>query len=80
MGHADGLDCESLTREVLAGACAWQIGRPPTAENRLRAAFELLTQARERFYPVDAYLIDLCLVDPACRAGCCPRSSHAARR
>ncbi|MEJ7640036.1 MAG: hypothetical protein WKF75_19230 [Singulisphaera sp.] len=24
----------------------------------------MLTQARERFYPVDAYLIDLCLIDP----------------
>ena len=24
-----------------------------------------MTQARERFYPVDAYLLDLCLLDPA---------------
>ena len=31
-------------------------GDRPAATNRLRAAFELLTQARERFYPVDAYL------------------------
>ena len=29
----------------------------------------MLTQARERFYPVDAYLIDLCLLDPAMPAG-----------
>ena len=48
-----------------AGAHAWQAGDRPTAVNRLRAAFELLTQARERFYPVDAYLIDICLLDPA---------------
>jgi alpha-mannosidase len=65
MGHVDSLDVESLTREVLAGARAWQNGDWPAATNRLRAAFELLTQARERFYPVDAYILDLCLLDPA---------------
>ena len=69
MGHADELDHESLTRELLAGAHAWRIGDWPSAVNRLRAAFEVLTQARERFYPVDAYLIDLCLLDPAMPAG-----------
>jgi alpha-mannosidase len=69
MGHSDGLDHDSLTREVLAGATAWQNGDRPTATNRLRAAFELLTQARERFYPVDAYLIDICLLDPGMPAG-----------
>ncbi|HEV3163353.1 MAG TPA: glycosyl hydrolase family 38 [Isosphaeraceae bacterium] len=65
MGHIDALDHESLTREVLAGARVWQSGDWPAAGNRLRAAFELLTQARERFYPVDAYIIDLCLLDPS---------------
>jgi hypothetical protein len=69
MGHADCLDLENLSREVLAGAHAWQGGDSPAATNRLRAAFELLTQARERFYPVDAYLIDLCLIDPSTPAG-----------
>jgi len=69
MGHSDALDHESLHREVLAGADAWQTGDRPTALNRLRAGFELLTQARERFYPVDAYIIDLCLLDPAMPAG-----------
>ncbi len=65
MGHVDCLDVESLTRETLAGARAWRSGDHPAAVNRLRAAFELLTQARERFYPVDAYLVDLCLIDHA---------------
>jgi alpha-mannosidase len=69
MGHADLLDHDSLTRELLSGAHAWQIGDWAGATNRVRAAFEILTQARERFYPVDAYLIDLCLVDPAMAAG-----------
>lgn len=65
MGHAEGLDAESFARETLAGARAWAEGDESAATNRLRAAFELLTQARERFYPVDDYLIDLCLFDPS---------------
>jgi alpha-mannosidase len=65
MGHLDCLDTASLARETLAGARAWQSGDRTAAQSRLRAAFELLTQARERFYPVDAYLVDLCLLDPA---------------
>jgi alpha-mannosidase len=69
MGHSDGLDHENFTREVLAGARAWAACDHNTARNRLRAAFELLTQARERFYPVDAYLVDLCLLDPAMPGG-----------
>ncbi|HEX3447189.1 MAG TPA: hypothetical protein VHS97_02995, partial [Isosphaeraceae bacterium] len=69
MGHADALDHDSLTRELLAGAHHWQIGDWASAVNRLRAGFEVMTQARERFYPVDAYLLDLCLLDPAVPAG-----------
>ncbi|NQV26156.1 MAG: hypothetical protein HQ518_17510 [Rhodopirellula sp.] len=30
----------------------------------LRASFELLLEARERFFPVDCYLLDLCLLAP----------------
>ena len=63
MNHADGPDEESLAREVLQGARAWRDGDATGATNRLRAAFEILTQARERFYPVDAYFVDLCLLD-----------------
>jgi alpha-mannosidase len=63
MGHTDSLDETLFGREVLTGARAWRQGDAATATTRLRAAFELLTQARERFYPVDAYLIDLCLAD-----------------
>ena len=69
MGHADALDHDSLTRELLAGAHDWQKGDWASAVNRLRAGFEVMTQARERFYPVDAYLLDLCLLDPAVPAG-----------
>lgn len=63
MGHVDSLDVVSLSREVLAGARAWAAGDRTAASSRLRAAFELLTQARERFYPVDSYLLDVCLIE-----------------
>lgn len=69
MGHVDCLDHESLKREVLAGARAWREGDHATAKNRLRAAFELLTQARERFYPTDAYVVDLCLLNATTPVG-----------
>lgn len=69
MGHADTLDYVNLTRETIRGARAWRDGDAATASGHLRAAFELLTQARERFYPVEAYLIDICLLDASFPAG-----------
>ncbi len=80
MGHEGAINLEALTREVLTGADAWQACDRSTAINRLRAGFEVLTQARERFYPVDAYLIDLCLLDPAMPGGVLagPLGTHAA--
>ncbi len=69
MGHSQEVDRESLWRELAAGAHAWRLGDMPAAANRLRAGFEVLTQARERIYPVDAYLLDLCLVDPSMAGG-----------
>jgi alpha-mannosidase len=79
MGHVDCLDTASLTREVLAGAQAWVAGDFSAAASRLRASFELLTQARERFYPVDSYVVDLCLLDPSLPSGALaePLSSRA---
>ena len=65
MGHVDTLSRSSLLREATHGARAWASGDETAAENHLRAAFELLAQARERFYPMDGYLIDFCLLDPA---------------
>ena len=35
-----------------------------TARTHLRACFEMLLEARERFYPVDCYLLDVCLAVP----------------
>ncbi len=80
MGHEGAINLQALTREILAGADAWQACDRTTAVNRLRAGFEVLTQARERFYPVDAYLIDLCLLDPALPGGVLagPLGTHVA--
>jgi alpha-mannosidase len=80
MGHVDCLDSESLRRETLAGARAWRSGDPSTAAGHLRAGFEILTQARERFYPVDSYIVDLCLIDAGLPAGALaePLSTRAA--
>jgi alpha-mannosidase len=65
MGHVDTLSYPSLFREVANGSKAWRSGDPTGAVNRLRASFELITEARERFYPLDGYILDLCLLDPA---------------
>ena len=77
MQHADCLDVEGLTREALAAARDWRHNDRTGAANRLRAAFEILTQARERFYPVDAYLLDLCLLDAGLPAGALAESLEA---
>ncbi|WP_435006251.1 glycosyl hydrolase family 38 [Tundrisphaera lichenicola] len=69
MGHVDTLSRTNLAREAIAGAQAWRSGDPSAAVNRLRAAFELITEARERFYPMDGYILDLCLLDPATPPG-----------
>ena len=69
MGHSDSINYESLTRDLLTGAHAWRIGDWSGAVNRLRSAFENLTQARERYYPVDSYIIDICLIDYSMKEG-----------
>ena len=69
MGHVDTLSRPNLLREVVNGAKAWRSGDPTAATNRLRASFELITEARERFYPLDGYILDLCLLDPASPPG-----------
>ncbi len=69
MGHVDTLSRPNLAREALAGAKAWRAADPTAATTHLRAGFELLSRARERMYPLDGYVLDLCLLDPATPAG-----------
>lgn len=64
MRHFSNLDEVHLQREAVAAAEAALAGDAETARTRLTACFDALAEARERFYPVDCYLIDLCLVIP----------------
>ncbi len=64
MHYYSNLDEVQLERESLAAAEAAIAGDLDTARNHLRGAFESLLEARERFYPVECYLIDLCLLIP----------------
>lgn len=64
MRNFSNLDEVHLRREAVTAAEAAVAGDTETARTRLRECFQVLTEARERFYPVDCYLIDLCLVIP----------------
>lgn len=64
MRYMSNIDEVHLQNETLAAARACLAGDAETARRHLQNSFEVLIEARERFYPVDAYLIDLTLVAP----------------
>lgn len=64
MHHFTNLDEAHLKREAIAAADAALDDDEAAARTHLRNCFEILLEARERFYPVDCFLIDLCLVVP----------------
>src|SRR5712691_5731336 len=64
MHYFGEIDEMRLRREAVAAAEALVGGRLIDVKMRLTACFEALHEARERFYPVDAYLIDMCLLVP----------------
>ncbi|MDB5388425.1 MAG: hypothetical protein JWM11_4071 [Planctomycetaceae bacterium] len=64
MRHFGSADEIHFQREAVAAAQAAMANDETTAKTRLKACFELLTEARERFYPTDCYLLDLCLLIP----------------
>ncbi|MDA0285469.1 MAG: hypothetical protein O3B86_19160, partial [Planctomycetota bacterium] len=64
MHHFSSYDEVFFEKTVVAAAKAAVEGDQTTAADRLRACFELLLEARERFFPVDCYLLDLCLLAP----------------
>ncbi len=61
MRYMSSLDEVQIERQTLAAAEAAVSGDRETANKHLSECFEVLTEARERFYPVDLYLIDLTL-------------------
>jgi alpha-mannosidase len=64
MRNFSRIDEVHLHRESVAAAKAALQGDRVAAETHLRYCFEMLLEARERFYPVNCFLIDLCLVIP----------------
>ena len=64
MHHFSNLDDVHLQSEAVSAAQAAVSGDETAARSHLRNCFEALQEARERFYPVDCYLIDLCLLIP----------------
>src|SRR5580704_18056358 len=64
MHHFEGFDDGHLRREAVAAAQAALAGNADEARRHLKNCFDTLTETRERFYPVEFYLIDSCLVIP----------------
>lgn len=64
MHHFSNLDEVHLQREAIAAAEAAVSGDEAACRAHLKACFETLTESRERFYPVECYLLDLCLLMP----------------
>ncbi|HET6328956.1 MAG TPA: hypothetical protein VFG04_30005, partial [Planctomycetaceae bacterium] len=64
MHHFEGFDDGHLGREAIAAAETAVAGDVEAARSHLKNCFDVLTEARERFYPVEFYLIDLCLLIP----------------
>ncbi len=65
MHYFGEIDEMRLRREAIAAAEALVAGRLDDVKTRLAACFEALHEARERFYPTDSYLLDLCLLIPS---------------
>lgn len=65
MHYFSNIDESTVEREALAAARAAVNHDTVAAKSHLQSCFESLTDARERFYPVDCYLIDLCLLIPS---------------
>ncbi len=62
--YMSNLDESRFQERTLAAAQEAADGRDETAREQLHSAFDLLTEAREYFYPVETYLLDLTLVAP----------------
>ena len=61
MRNFSNVDEGRMHEKTLAAARAAVADDTEAAQTHLRACFELLLEARERFYPVECYLLDLCL-------------------
>jgi len=64
MHHFNSYDEVFFEKTVVSAAKDALKDDPSSFEESMRACFELLLEARERFFPVDCYLLDLCLLAP----------------
>ncbi|MEZ6053272.1 MAG: hypothetical protein R3C02_18095 [Planctomycetaceae bacterium] len=64
MRYFNELDERRLEGESISAARSALAGDRPATQTHLRSCFEMLLEGRERFYPVDCYLADLCLLAP----------------
>ncbi|MBM3970072.1 MAG: hypothetical protein FJ302_09445 [Planctomycetes bacterium] len=64
MHYFGEIDEMRLRREAVEAAESLVAGRLDDVKQRLANCFEALHEARERFYPTDAYLLDMCLLVP----------------
>lgn len=60
--YMSNLDAESFKRRVVSAAQMAVQGDESSARDELHSAFDLLTEAREYFYPIETHLLDLTLV------------------
>jgi len=64
MHHFTSYDEVFFEKTAVAAARALLEGSADQCTQHLQSCFDLMTEARERFYPVDCYLLDLCLLTP----------------
>jgi alpha-mannosidase len=62
MRYMSNIDQGNFNTQVTSAAAAYVAGDAAETKLRLQNCFDVLTQAREHFYPVDAYLVDVTLV------------------
>jgi alpha-mannosidase len=63
MYHYSSLDESRLQYELISAAEAALQNDAEKVKEGLNNCFEVLLESRERFYPVDCYILDLCLVN-----------------
>lgn len=64
MRQFGNVDESRFFQRAHSGAKAYVAADDETAVTHLKACFEMLLEARERFYPPDCYLLDVCLAVP----------------
>jgi len=62
MRYSSNLDEVYFGGQLVAAAQAAVAGDQETARERLSACFNVLAEERDHYYPVDAFVLDLCLV------------------